>query len=164
MKKNLFYLFIALFAVTFMTACGDDDDDKDKDKDLGINVAGSYTGTIIVNITDEESENPIKLENQEFTVTQNGQESINLSISGLVLAEGTAPMDISAPNVPFSVDGEKVILNSTDLNIPLKVLGGLDAYIKSMVGNFQGNEVAFKIVAEQELVEKVYITVTGTKK
>ena len=29
MKKNLFYLFIALFAVTFMTACGDDDDDKD---------------------------------------------------------------------------------------------------------------------------------------
>ena len=107
---------------------------------------------------------PIKLENQEFTVTQNGQESINLSISGLVLAEGTAPMDISAPNVPFSVDGEKVILNSTDLNIPLKVLGGLDAYIKSMVGNFQGNEVAFKIVAEQELVEKVYITVTGTKK
>ena len=28
MKKNLFYLFIALFAVTFMTACGDDDDDK----------------------------------------------------------------------------------------------------------------------------------------
>ena len=148
MKKNLFYLFIALFAVTFMTACGDDDDDKD----TGINVA------------DEESENPIKLENQEFTVTQNGQESINLSISGLVLAEGTAPMDISAPNVPFSVDGEKVILNSTDLNIPLKVLGGLDAYIKSMVGNFQGNEVAFKIVAEQELVEKVYITVTGTKK
>ena len=150
MKKNLFYLFIALFAVTSMTACGDDDDDKD----TGINVAGSYTGTIIVNITDEESENPIKLENQEFTVTQNGQESINLSISGLVLAEGTAPMDIS----------EKVILNSTDLNIPLKVLGGLDAYIKSMVGNFQGNEVAFKIVAEQELVEKVYITVTGTKK
>ena len=150
MKKNLFYLFIALFAVTSMTACGDDDDDKD----TGINVAGSYTGTIIVNITDEESENPIKLENQEFTVT----------ISGLVLAEGTAPMDISAPNVPFSVDGEKVILNSTDLNIPLKVLGGLDAYIKSMVGNFQGNEVAFKIVAEQELVEKVYITVTGTKK
>lgn len=160
MKKNLFYLFIALFAVTSMTACGDDDDDKD----TGINVAGSYTGTIIVNITNEESENPIKLENQEFTVTQNGQESINLSISGLVLAEGTAPMDISAPNVPFSVDGEKVILNSTDLNIPLKVLGGLDAYIKSMVGNFQGNEVAFKIVAEQELVEKVYITVTGTKK
>ena len=154
MKKNLFYLFIALFAVTSMTACGDDDEDKD----TGINVAGSYTGTIIVNITDEESENPIKLENQEFTVTQNGQESINLSISGLVLAEGTAP------NVPFSVDGEKVILNSTDLNIPLKVLGGLDAYIKSMVGNFQGNEVAFKIVAEQELVEKVYITVTGTKK
>ena len=68
-----------------------------------------------------------------------------MSISGLVLAEGTAPMDISAPNVPFSVDGEKVILNSTDLNIPLKVLGGLDAYIKSMVGNFHGNEVAFKI-------------------
>ena len=29
MKKNLFYLFIALFAVTSMTACGDDDDDKD---------------------------------------------------------------------------------------------------------------------------------------
>ena len=32
MKKNLFYLFIALFAVTFMTACGDDDDDKEGDK------------------------------------------------------------------------------------------------------------------------------------
>lgn len=157
MKKNLFYLFIALFAVTFMTACGDDDDDKD----TGINVAGSYTGTIIVNITDE---NPIKLENQEFTVTQNGQESINLSISGLVLAEGIAPRDINVPNVPFSVDGEKVVLNSTNLNIPLKVLGDLDAYIKSMVGNFQGNEVSLKIVAEQELVENVYITVTGTKK
>ena len=139
---------------------GDDDDDKD----TGINVAGSYTGTIIVNITDEESENPIKLENQEFTVTQNGQESINLSISGLVLAEGIAPMDINVPNVPFSVDGEKVVLNSTNLNIPLKVLGDLDAYIKSMVGNFQGNEVSLKIVAEQELVENVYITVTGTKK
>lgn len=162
MKKNLFYLFIALFAVTFMTACGDDDDDKDKD--TGINVAGSYTGTIIINITDEESENPIKLENQEFTVTQNGQESINLSISGLILQEGLEAMNINVPNVPFSVDGEKVILNSTNLNIPLKVLGGLDAYINSMVGDFQGSEVSLKIVAEQELVEKVYITVTGTKK
>ncbi|WP_294177551.1 calycin-like domain-containing protein [uncultured Coprobacter sp.] len=162
MKKNLFYLFIALFAVTFMTACGDDDDDKDKD--TGINVAGSYTGTIIINIGDEESENPIKLENQEFTVTQNGQESINLSISGLILQEGLDPMNINVPNVPFSVDGEKVILNSTNLNIPLKVLGDLDAYINSMVGDFQGSEVSLKIVAEQELVEKVYITVTGTKK
>lgn len=156
MKKNLFYLFIALFAVTFMTACGDDDKD--------INIAGLYTGTIIINITDEESENPIKLENQEFTVTQNGQESINLSISGLILQEGLDPMNINVPNVPFSVDGEKVILNSTNLNIPLKVLGDLDAYINSMVGDFQGSEVSLKIVAEQELVEKVYITVTGTKK
>ena len=30
MKKNLFYLFIALFAVAFMTACGDDDDEIGK--------------------------------------------------------------------------------------------------------------------------------------
>ena len=156
MKKNLFYLFIALFAVTFMTACGDDDKD--------INIAGSYTGTIIINISDEESENPIKLENQEFTVTQNGQESINLSISGLILEEGYDPMNINVPNVPFSVDGEKVVLNSTDLDIPLTVLGGLEASINSMVGNFQGSEVSLKIVAEQEVVGNVYITVTGMKK
>ena len=62
MKKNLFYLFIALFAVTFMTACGDDDDDKD----TGINVAGSYTGTIIVNITDEVRKSGIH-RNSEWT-------------------------------------------------------------------------------------------------
>ena len=161
MKKSLRCLFTACFAVALMTAC-DEDNSKGPGPSTGGDVSGTYVGTITINISEEESENPIVLENQEFNVTQNGEESISLSILNLELS-GMAPMDINVSDVPFSVDGDVVILNATDLNAPLKI-GSLDAVINSMVGSFEGKTVSLKIVASQDLVGNVYISVTGERK
>lgn len=78
MRKNLLFLLMAVFALSF-TACSDDDDDKT----LAGQVAGKYTGEIWVEFNGETT-----YPNQTVTVTEVSANRINFLLKNFVFEMG----------------------------------------------------------------------------
>lgn len=180
MKKNLFYLFIALFAVTFMTACGDDDDDKEGDKtaETIAKEAGTYTqGKISIYVLGDAIGSWDELpETATFEVTQNlnveltsaGTGNVDLTIKDLDLTDGS---DLSADRMSLSVSGVPVtavdgslVINSTNKTWSVPIMNGFFADVNKIEGTIKDGQMNFQLSAFQnDLEQYVYIIVAVSK-
>lgn len=181
MKKNLLYLFMALFAMTFATACGDDDDDKDtsdKAAEVIAKAAGTYTqGKVAIYILAEPITNWSDLpENADIEVTQNlnveltadGSTAVNLTIKDLDLTNGLDPeadlMTLSVPAVPVTVANGSIDVNSTNKTWSVPIIGGYNAEVNKIVGTIKDNKIDLQLSAWQDnLQQYVYISVVVAK-
>lgn len=78
MKKNVFYLFALICAMSLFVSCGDDDDDK-KDNN---GVAGTYSGNLGVTIDEK---GPISSP-QSIELTSPSEGKINFLLKNFILA------------------------------------------------------------------------------
>ncbi|WP_455496920.1 hypothetical protein [Coprobacter sp.] len=180
MKKNLLYLFMALFAMTFMTACGDDDDKDTGDKTAEIiaNAAGTYTqGKVAIYILGEAITNWNELpETADIEITRNlnvelaadGSKAVSLTIKNLDLTNGADPdadlMTLSVPAVPVNVIDGAIAINSTDKTWSVPIMNGLNADVNKIIGTIKDNKIDLQLSAWQnDLQQFVYISVVVTK-
>lgn len=182
MKKNLFYLFMALFAITFMTSCGDDDDNnknnEDQTAEIIAKVTGTYTqGKISIYILGEainswtelpETANIEITQNLNVELTSNGTGTIDLMIKDLDLTNGLAPdaerMTLSVPGVPVTGVAGSLAINSTDKTWSVPIMNGLSADVNKIVGTVGNNKIDLQLSAFQnDLQQYVYISVVVTK-
>ena len=179
MKKNLFYLFIALFATTFMTAC-DKDDDKDVDKtaETIAKETGSYTqGKISIYILGKaigswnelpETANIEVTQNLNVELTSNEAASIDLTIKDLDLTNGSDPnadrMTLSVPGVPVTAADGSLVINSTSKTWSVPIMSGLFADVNKIEGTIKDGQMNLQLSAFQnDLEQYVYIAVAVAK-
>ena len=171
MKKNLFYLFIALFAVTFMTACGDDDDDKEGDKtaETIAKEAGTYTqGKISIYVLGDAIGSWDELpETATFEVTQNlnveltsaGTGNVDLTIKDLDLTDGS---DLSADRMSLSVSG--VPVTAVDGSLVINSTNKTWSDVNKIEGTIKDGQMNLQLSAFQnDLEQYVYIIVAVSK-
>lgn len=180
MKKNLFYLFIALFAVTFMTACGDDDDDKEGDKtaETIAKEAGTYTqGKISIYVLGDAIGSWDELpETVTFEVTQNlnveltsaGTGNVDLTIKDLDLTDGSDPsadrMSLSVSGVPVTAVDGSLVINSTNKTWSVPIMNGFFADVNKIEGTIKDGQMNLQLSAFQnDLEQYVYIIVAVSK-
>lgn len=92
MKKNLLFLLMAVFALSF-TACSDDDDDDT----LAKSVEGTYAGDLNVNVGGTDTE----IKNKEIGLKATGDNTITLSLKDFTFMNMNVG-DIVIPNVIVS--------------------------------------------------------------
>lgn len=100
MKKNLFYLFALICSMSLFTACSDDDD-PDYSKVIEGQIAGTYKGTLNVDVLGTTTTTP-----QNVTVEQAGATAVNLIIKNFSFS-GLSLGDITLPNCELTQEGTK---------------------------------------------------------
>lgn len=121
MKKNLLFLLMAVFALSF-TACSDDDDNKSLAEEL----AGTYTGTIDIYSVNESGEQGSQigetLENQNIYTAAMGENGLQLELKNFKFAVLTiASIKVDSK---VSTDGKNTITGQAD---NIKVMEGITA-------------------------------------
>lgn len=175
MKKNLFYLFIALFATTFMTAC-DKDDDKTAEtiaKETGTYTQGKISIYILGDAIGSWNELPetadIEIsQNLNVELTSAGTGTVDLTIKDLDLTNGIDPsadrMTLSVPGVPVTVADGSLVINSTNKSWSVPIMSGLFADVNKIEGTIKDGQMNLQLSAFQnDLEQYVYIAVAVAK-
>ena len=163
MKKNLLFLLMAVFALSF-TACSDDDDD---DKTVAEKLAGTYTGTIDIYSVNESGEQgtPLgeTLENQKIYMTAQGEYNLQLELKDFKFTAITIPSIKVYTKV--SADGKNTISGKAE---GIVVMTGITATAE-VSGSIVDNKADLNINVEAPLVPgaepmKMLVKFNGTKK
>lgn len=163
MKKNLLFLLMAVFALSF-TACSDDDDD---DKTVAEKLAGTYTGTIDIYSVNESGEQgtPLgeTLENQKIYMTAQGEYNLQLELKDFKFTAITIPS--IKVNTKVSADGKNTISGKAE---GIVVMTGITATAE-VSGSIVDNKADLNINVEAPLVPgaepmKMLVKFNGTKK
>ena len=145
MDKKFIYLLAVVFSLGFtFTSCGDDDDDKPTD--YAAQIAGTYTGTLNVDLGDGGENIP----NQPIKIERTGDNKAKLVIENFTFP-GVGPVGtIDVDNIPTSESNGTVKLGDTSKNV-------------SLANNAMTADVAIKSSSVKDKTLTLTINVTNIK-
>lgn len=152
MRKNVWILMLAVWMLGF-AACSDDDDDK-KGKSLSEEVAGTYTGTLVVKMG-ETAADPV--ENQKISMTSTGENTLTMELKDFKFM-GLNVGSLSVPNVRIT-EGGSVTGSASDVPI---LEGAIKADI-ALNGTLKDNKANLTIMVSAPMAgttEPIAMTVT----
>lgn len=163
MKRISFYLFAMLIgSMSFLTACGDDDDNDDTPV-ASEKVAGTYKGTLVVKLGDQEVAN----EPKSLSLVKNGDNAVDVVIKDFILnvsmGEASIPVSLGDLKVKECAltqkDGKYTFSGATELKgieVPIGAASmSVDCAIDITAATVEGKNLNLPIVVE--------VSMAGTK-
>lgn len=157
MKRISFYLFAMLIgSMSLLTACSSDDDEKKDETPSGM-VAGSYNGTLIATLNDQQVVN----ETRALSLEKSGDNAVNLIINNFTLnvnlGDATIPVslgNLKVTNCTLTQKDGKYTFNGTKtltgIQVPItdQLSFPADCEINIVNATVEGNKLSLPIVVD----------------
>ena len=154
MKRNLFYLLMLVCSMSVFTACGDDDDVKFP---IDEEIAGTYKGTLDVELDGETLLDGIA---NNISITNAGDNKINMGLKDFSLLGMNLNIDIQNCEVKESGDGYTFTGSQTlSLQAPI---GDCPTVVNGVVSG-QNITINLDITVREPLNQKVKVIYKGTR-
>lgn len=160
MQKKIFYLFLVICTLGFISSCKDDDKTDLPDTDWANEIAGTYKGDLGVSVDGNDLGNStqfIYISRENDNVTKLELRNFKINIAGTALQVG----DITVSNIPVTAANTAVMLEQTSTVINHPALGQLNVTVSGTITN--GKAALHITVFAVTLNQNIEVSFDGNK-